>query len=321
MGAGDLDQFNGRWGARLAVFCRCAPPPWWAPDLIVTPELRGVYETFLPVTEFLADLARLARTRLPGPEWLPRLLRETAASAGGCCGGRTPEFPSLPDLWRTLPAELAGRVTFAEADLEALWRALANPARFGTGFGRYPEQLRQIRDWAARLPRPSASPEAEPLRLLDLGCGTGEGTAEAAGALAAAAGRPVAAVGVTLEPLEVAMAEERLPHLLAAADPEGRCGFCFVAGDACAVPETVGGPFDLILANGLVGGRFLDGDAGVRRFLGECARLLASGGRVGLAQRFHGGHQAAVARVAKLARERGWRVAGPLAALWLKREE
>ena len=354
----DLAACTRRWQARLDAFRRQAPPPWWAPGLILTPEIRGVYERHLPVADFLRDLARLAARRLPSPAWLPlplRGIRGSCSHAG--CGEASAPWPSLPDLWRTLPAELAGRVTFTEAELPALWRALANPARFGTDFGRYPEQLRQLREWVAsyglrvaglgeeglwsvarglwgkrttetgdkktgrrttgsdtkgnkRLlcaSEPSVKPlTGGGLRLLDLGCGTGEGTAEAAAVLAEGAGRSVLALGVTGEPLEVAEAHEQLPALNAAAGPAARLNF--VAGDALAAPCR-GGVWHVILVNGLAGGMLAD-DAEFMLLLKELHRLLAPGGAAFLAQRFHAGRRPRVERFANLAKTAGWTVAG-----------
>ena len=144
------------------------------------------------------------------------------------------------------------------------------------------------------------------MRLLDLGCGTGEGTAEAAAVLAEASGRSVVALGVTGEPLEVAEARERMSALNAAAGPAATLGL--VAGDALAVP-CHGGIWNVILVNGLAGGMLAD-DAEFLLLLKELHRLLAPGGAVFLAQRFHAGRRPRVERFADLARAAGWTVAG-----------
>ncbi|MFA4944359.1 MAG: hypothetical protein WC789_06630 [Lentisphaeria bacterium] len=310
----DWAAFQRRWGERERLFRRHAPPPHWEPGLAITPALRRLYERFLPLDEWLRDLAALARRRLPDRSWLPRPLRD-ADGHGLADEPGAPPWPALPDLWRELPPSLAGRVTFTEAELAGLWRALANPARFGTGFGRYPAQLERIRARGQRLRAGAESATASPLRLLDAGCGTGEGTAEAAAAFAAAAGRPVAALGLTWEPLEVQMALERRPQLQAAAG--GGATLDFRAGDVLAPPAGLG-RFDLVLVNGLVGGPYLERDDAFRALLAALAPWLRSPhGRALLAQRFHAGRQAAVARFAALARQHGWQVAGSLADLEL----
>lgn len=312
-----LAGFNRRWGARLEQFRRHAGPPWWAPGLILDADIRDRHERYLPVRAFLNDLADLATHILPHSSWVPRLLRPACAVCA-CCAAPAP-VPSLPDLWAQLPEPLAGQVTVAESALLPLLCALADPPRFGTDFGRYPEQLRGIAEFATTHVSPGV-----PLRVLDLGCGTGQGTREAAATVAAATGQTPWTVGVTSEPLEVWMAtHRRLPH-----DParEQRLQAClapcpvhFLAGDATAVPCR--GRFDLVLANGLVGGPFLRSPHQVALFLLELARLLAPNGRVTLANRFHEGELPQVAAAADIARRYGWTVAGDPRLLWLSRNE
>ncbi len=320
--------FNSKWAARLELFRRLNPPPHWAPGVPLDAALRARYEACLPVAEFLADLARVGRRVLPSPELLPLCLADAAARAGHDALGPSP-FPSLPDLWSTLPETFAGRITFGDGDWLPLFCALADPPRFGTDFGRYPDQLAAIRNWLAS---PTFQFPISGFTILDLGCGTGQGTYELAATAAeefenrqTKTGVSVHALGVTREPLEVWMAENRrLPH-----DPERERAFqrrtqnaeCrteigktlvvrFCVGDALAAP--CDGPFDLVTANGLIGGRFLRTPQALERFLGEAERLLAPAGLLALANHFHEGERAALESFADSARRRGWRLAGSL---------
>jgi SAM-dependent methyltransferase len=309
-----LAACNERWQERQQRFRCRAGPPWWAPGLILTPELRARYEAYLPLADFCADLARLAERCLPHPSWVPLLLR---ARCGCACLPPGPDGPaSLPDLWALLPATLAGRLAFAVEDLPALFCALADPPRFGTDAERYPVQQQELAACFTRHTRPS-------LRLLDLACGVGVGTFATA-ALAQRCGiRSVQTLGLTLEPLEAWMASRQcLPH-----DPprqqrlqrlaEGVPHVRFAAADVRCLP--VQGPVDVVLCNGLVGGMLLHRTPDLHRLLAECARILAPGGWLLLSNRFHDGRRARVEHFADLARELNWEVSGDWHDLALRR--
>lgn len=229
---------------------------------------------------------------------------------------RDPEaVQSLPDLWQRLPAPLAGHAGLEAATCGALLCALADPPRFGTDTGRYPEQLHRVLEHLTTR-------TGRAWRVLDLGCGTGHGTWEMA-LTAAATGAKAHIVGVTREPLEAWMAtRQRLPHdparerrypcLTGAA--AGRVQF--VAADGLTPPLRPG-IWDLILVNGLAGGPHLNAPESMHRLLRGLARLLAPGGAAGCACRFHDGYAPHLDRFAALARADGWQVSGPPRQLWL----
>ncbi len=298
-----LAAFNARWNERQERFRRTAGAPWWAPGLVLTPELHRRYEIWLPQAEYRRDLAAVAARLLPGRAWTPRLLRDPDA------------VQSLPDLWQRLPAPLAGHAGLDAAACPPLFCALADPPRFGTDTGRYPEQLHRVTE------RLAARPELE-WRVLDLGCGTGQGTWEVAQA-AAQTGAKAHLVGVTREPLEAWMAARRcLPHdpgrerhypCLAGAAADR---IQFLAADGLAPPLCMGA-WDLILVNGLAGGPHLNTHGAMQRLLRGLAQLLAPGGTVGCACRFHDGHAPHLDAFAALARADGWQLSGPARQLWL----
>jgi SAM-dependent methyltransferase len=304
-----LAQVNARWAERLARFRRYAGPPWWAPGLIIDADLRAKYEAFLPVSDFLADLRRLAAAVLPHPTWVPRRLLPLPAR---CHVGP----PSLPDLWADLPEPMAGRTCFAPRELLPLFCALAAPPRFGTAAGRYPQQMELLRAWA--VTHPGAA-----IRVLDLACGTGQGTYEVCAALTAASrGGDVRVTGLTWEPLEAWMATcRRAPHDPAATRELRRFGHLpgvtFVAGDVRRMPLSPGA--DVVIANGIVGGPYLRGGEDLGSFLDELLRLLVPTGLVVVANRFHDGWLPDVHRFAALAGERGWLVDGQPRELRLRR--
>lgn len=277
-----LARHNAQWEALLRNWHERGGVAW-TPGMIVSPEIRGRFESFLPWREFSRSLRSVARAFLPSEAWVPRLLQDNA-------------LESILEFWEELP-QYSGRVSLVDDELLPFFCACADPPRFGTDVGRYPQQLDVLR----QMELPPGG------RLLDLGCGVGLGTLEAVAALGLAGG-----VGVTQEPLEAWMAKShRLPH-----DPVRSRHFSqfadvsaqFVAGD---VLEWCGeGGFAVILCNGLAGGRFLSQDEQLRKLLKVFEAQLALGGVVGMANAFHEGQRSAVERLLALAQEEGWQVVG-----------
>ena len=270
-----LERHNLSWGRRLSLWRDYVQAPWWGPGLIVSPELRGTYEKWLPLEEYLASLSNVARAFLPDAAWLPFPLRRHCHS-------------SLPDFWADLPPGLAGRVLIGEDELLPLLCALASPPSFGTAEGRYPHQLHQLRE----LAWPGC-------RILDVGCGIGLNTLEIASGLKELG--PVV-TGITSEWLEVWMASTRnIPHHAGrrVRFPDAEADFLY--GDAEHFSQTA----DIIVANGLLGGPFLCAMPQFRNFL-DCCK--ASGAKLLFAaNHFHQGRRAAVAVFIEMAKARGWK--------------
>ena len=268
----------------------------WTPGMIASAEIVGRLECFAPWAEVARSLRRLARAYLPSPEALSEAARASlpvpewtpALLLDGGCG-------SLLEFWAEVP-EYAGRVELASEELLPFFCACADPPRFGTASGRYPEQLAALK---AEMPPPRM--------MCDFGCGVGLGTLEAAKALGAKM-----CIGVTREPLEAWMANERrLPHDARRSAEYARyreVAALFTAGDVCAVRGTWAA--QLILCNGLVGGRFLERAERLRRFFCNAAANLAPSGCLALANHFHEGRRASIEAALRLAVELGWRVNG-----------
>ncbi len=281
-----LENHNRRWGAALENWFAHSGAAW-TPGMIPTRELRMRLESFLPWEEFAASLRNVARALLPSPEWVPRLLFPGA-------------LDTILEFWEELGDPFRGRCAFPAEEMPVLLCACADPPRFGTRRGRYPRQF-------CRLPPAK--------RLLDLGCGVGLGTWEAALHCGVQE-----ILGVTQEPLEAWMATcQRLPHA-----PRRESEFPhapsvqarFLAGDALHFRGEA--PADLLLCNGLAGGRFLHRPEHLEALLDTLEANLIPGGVAALANAFHTGWQASGEELARRARQRGWEVQGDWQNLFLR---
>lgn len=253
----ELAAFNSKWQKRFAEFAAWSPTPMWALGLAPSPESRYWHERYLPVREYCRNLACLLRPALPHHDWGPTCLR-------------SPQFLAITDFWRALPPAFAGRLSWQQEELLPLACALAAPPRFGTSAGRYPEQICELRKLKGAL--------------LDLGCGTGEGTAEFAEL-------GFACTGVTLEPLEAWMARHRFPDLE------------FVAADVrklCLLQK-----FDVVVCNGLIGGPMLHKDAEFATLIAVMQAALKPAGVVAIADRFHAGRAQRRERFVEMAKAAG----------------
>lgn len=272
-----LERHNQYWHARKENYLAHFPAPWWAQDLIISPQFRANYECWLPYSEFRRTLACVARAFLPNEEWMPLPLRRNA-------------YLSLPDLWAAMPPEIAGKLEFTEEELLPLFCAMADPPRFGTTAGRYPQQLDYLKQNAK-----------DGMAILDVGCGVGINTLEIASAL------PTAKVtGITPEHLEVWMATNRcLPH-----DSKRQRVMDAMTGTACfqfGSAEKFSGSYDAIVCNGLIAGRFFNGDSQYRSFLECCRNSLRPGGILLIADHFHDGFRAAFPQFLSMAEGFGFR--------------
>lgn len=247
---------------------------------------------WLPVREFLHDLKAIGRAWLPDEASLPLPLRHDT-------------YLSLPDLWAALPPSLEGKLCFSPQELLAFFCALADPPRFGTICGRYNDELAIIKNFA----HPNR-------RVLDIACGVGLNTLE----IAAASGAET--IGITSEWLEVWMAtHRRLPH-----DPlrekamqsfprdlnvrfqQGRAEYFIFEK-----------PFNLIVCNGLVGGRFFHANTQYAAFLNSCINALAPSGNILLANHFHEGSKPNVEQFMYYASQAGFMVKGDWRLIMLER--
>lgn len=283
-----------RLDQRFRCYATYSSAPLPAPGLVITPEIRYQCERYLPMHELKRLFERYYRAALCYEPILSSSPCHTALSWADW-------YASLPS-WLQHSANPARLLTqlLADRDLhERFLFASFLPPRFnGPGFGRYPGQAGWLREWVTKVRVTGKTG----LRCLDAACGSGEGCWELAEQLQAAGWQPsqVQLQGWTLDPLEVCAARyQYLPHLsgrqqayrqrtgvLKAGGWAGRISF--QAADLLA-DQPLGGSFDLILCNGLVGGPMINQQAALEKVLNRLAGLLAAGGALLLADQFHGG--------------------------------
>jgi len=304
-------EFFCKWSRLERLFCSCSSVPCWSSGTIISPELRAEYERWLPIRDFLSDLARVARKILPHPSWLPRPVR---SSFQHCTRYFAAAPHSLPDLWRTLPPQLAGKAGYRPNEVIPLLCAMADPLRFGTDTQRYPAQLDFLLSHLGD--RPGCT-----LAIMDLACGVGHGSLEMAQTLHRNGVCGAMVIGLTREPLEAWMATvRRLPHDAGRGErlPSCSCSSLlhFIAGDVRSLPVRC--CFDVLICNGLIGGDYLCTTLQLEAFLNELRRVLSPCGVLLVANHFHAGRQAALEQFTQLAVGKGWGVSGALDDLRLQ---
>lgn len=281
-------------------YARTSPAPLPAPGLIVTPEIRAQCERYLPIAGIAAVFTRLYAAALAYPPVLSSTPFHTAMSWADTFASLPPRFQSSANPARLLESLLAD-----DALLTLFLFASFLPGRFYGIIGRYPGQLKYIREWLA-------SRKGSVLHCLDAACGTGEDTYGLALLLSEHGFSPeeVLIEGWTVEPLEVWAATQRsFPHdrrreaLLREAtatlcEQGFRARIRFHCADLTEMPfcppmpereDATSGPFELILCNGLLGGPIMHDKEQLERTVGNLAQLLASGGILLAADNFHGG--------------------------------
>lgn len=274
-----LTSFNNHWQSRWQN--RWFYAPIWEFGAQVTPEIRGAYEKFAPIHDFFHDLHRLARIFLIDSTWIPAALLVNDHCTKHC-GMILPL--SLPDFLNTIPEDFFPLLPLTTEKLKKLLCLLADPIFFGTEQQRYPLQQKQFKDLLAHLPQ-------TPLHILDLGCGTGQGTYEI-GHWLNSTQQNIHLIGLTLEKLEAWMATQRyLPHRQSSFSPlpKGNISCTFIAQDLFTKPWPQE-DYDLIFCNGLFGGPVCNDFLQMSWLLEQVYQTLSPHGFLLMANHFHQGY-------------------------------
>ncbi|MDD2335391.1 MAG: class I SAM-dependent methyltransferase [Geobacteraceae bacterium] len=288
-----LDSAIKRLDERFRSYCALYPHGLWAPGLVVTSEMRGSTEQYLPMTEIRSAFSRFFPLALRYPlqdennpfstasNWLDLLQRFRLSK----------EAVNPAALLRKLIFEESFRIRFLFSSLL--------PKHHGGNFSRYPEQISFLEGWITQR-RAFLPPETD---TLDAACGTGEGTYDVAGLLLKC-GTPSRAQrvhGCSLEPLEVFAAahgcfphdpgrEERFHSITAPLfTAQATSGMLFFQDNIMRQPTREEKPYDIILCNGLLGGPFLHGPDMLENAIAALTKRLKAGGVLLTADRFHEG--------------------------------
>jgi chemotaxis methyl-accepting protein methylase len=298
----DLESRIRRLGDRFRLFATMFPPlP--GRGAIMTPELRGECEKYLPLTEIIPAFRRLLALSFLPPH------RPTVLLDGESWFELLDTFPRLPSCD---PAWWLRRLAESAEFRTIFIFHLALPRRHGEAFRRYPGQLAFLERWL------SGRSERRAVSFLDAACGTGEGTWEIARLLLKRGFTPARMLvrGETLAPPEAfAAAHGFFPHDGRRQEGYRREMAALIAAGAAAqvrfaaadILEGGEGEFDLILCNGLLGGPFLHDEERLRRAAEILTERLARGGLLAAADTFHTGWKKIVPpeRIAALLREAG----------------
>ncbi|RQW87105.1 MAG: chemotaxis protein CheR [Geobacter sp.] len=288
-----LNRDIERLDERFRSYCAYYPHGLWAPGLVITGEMRGCTEQYLPMAEIRSAFRSFFSLALRYPlsaesspiqeatNWLDLLQRLRLS--------RDSVNPAT--LLKKLGTDESGRIGF-------LFNTLL-PHHHGGCFLRYPEQLRFLESWLRRR----KTNLSEEVRGLDAACGAGEGTYDLARLLLKCGipSRQQQIHGSSLEPLEVfTAAHGYFPH-----DPERQKRFrtfaeplftahatgnmLFFQDNIMRHPRQDEKPYDIILCNGLLGGPFLHGEEMLTNAITALAKRLKVGGVLLAADRFHGG--------------------------------
>ncbi|MBT1073236.1 class I SAM-dependent methyltransferase [Pelotalea chapellei] len=273
--------------AGYVAFC---PSPWPAPGLVVTSEISGQSEVWLPLDMIRPVFERLYRKVLR----YPPILSSTPFSGASSWASIVAAFPEFIKHCCTPASLLDALLTDDELREKFIFWSFMPRRFYGAGSNRYPGQTVFVREWLQGR-------TLKTVRCLDAACGDGE-SSYALASLVLESGVRVdkcSVEGWTMDPLEVwCAAHSCFPH-----DARRQAGFraatgqlfsggghkclTFLQADLLNAPVTE--RFDLIVCNGLLGGPIISDVSQVEMIAQNLTALLQPGGLLLVADHFHAG--------------------------------
>lgn len=292
-----LDRYCCRLGERFRVFRSTCPVSEWGPGLIVTPEIRNVSETYLPIREILAGFRYLIHKSTCYEPFLPAFKLFSSLSWPDALGTISHFLNS------TNPAKFLGELADDEKARRIFIASSLVPSRYGGEFGRYPLQTGFLKGWLENRRKLGLAE----IKVLDAACGSGEQSYELAELLVDSGWEPkrCTVTGETVEPLELAAAahgwfphdsarEIRFRNRVAPVLAKGGGNMIsFVRRDIRNRLDN-GKCYDLVICNGLLGGPLLHEGGMIRDVVRGLASRVEKGGILLAADRFHGGWRKSV---------------------------
>ena len=263
--------------------------------LHITAELHYQSEHWLPLDQLRPHFYRFYHQALT----YPPVLSSTPFAHASSWAAIVSRFPPFLQKFEN-PALLLQQL-LVDGELRHTFLAWSfMPERFyGDGSDRYPEQAAVIAEWLSHRPGR--------VRCLDAACGDGAGTYGLARLLLEQGRHPDRFMieGWTRDPLEVwAAAHGAFPHhpeheksfkawVAPVFDRGAQRSMLFKSADLLALADSDSSGesecFDLIVCNGLLGGPIINCPEDIRRIVSNLSCVLASGGMLLVADRFHGG--------------------------------
>jgi SAM-dependent methyltransferase len=278
---------------RFKRYCALYPLGLWAPGLVISGEMRGLTEQYLPMAEIRPAFRKFFSLALHYP-----LSEETDPVRATSCWLDLLQRLRLPGD-AVNPGALLKKLTLDESWRIMFLFAALLPQHHGGSFARYPAQIRFLQEYISGR----KDIYSQGIRCLDAACGTGEGSYDLAGVLLRC-GIPCRAFqvhGCSLEPLEVFTAAhshfpqdpDREKQFRTITGPLFACNaterMLFFVDDIMRQPKPEENRYDIILCNGLLGGPFLHGNKILTNAIASVVKRLKSGGVLLAADRFHGG--------------------------------
>lgn len=272
-----------------AAYAACAPLPWPARALVLSPEDHYQSELWLPLSLITPVFYSFYRAALKYPPIFSSTPFATAASWADIVASLPSDFNSSSPavLLKQLLEDLELRIKF-------LFHSFMPQRFYGKGFERYPDQYNFIRKHVQKLKRK--------IDCLDAACGDGYGSYALAGILLEENVAPDQFLieGWTLDPLECwSAAHSKFPNdgrksddyqenLRSVISNYGETSLIFRQRDLL---ERQGRTthFDLIICNGLLGGPIIHEKKLLSSVADRLVELLAPGGVLLVADNFHGG--------------------------------